>query len=328
MPDSPDQEIDEEEGVIIPVGLPNEILLHIAEAVAPNGGRKAGVLRLVNRKFARLARKGTGPAARTTSMRYGVVRGTADARVLTAIRNMGQLKRLHIVGEVGWAPPVLARYKAFRKVVDLHLERVNLSKQTAVCPWANTAGADTLFLVHILNWVGAAPLEALTLPVVPPFLTVPEHELISLPNLKELLLDAPRIPVAPPTSPLHERFRDLMIDESISFHQLIAFLNMTTLPLLEVVRLRGWVDGSGAATLALPPPQSHIPPVRPLSSAGSTPVSFIPRAESACFLLLLDVLRKKGVNELRIENSVGHPSGNARCIFTSSNDKPWEWRIV
>lgn len=105
------------------LSLPNELLEHIARAVAPNGGRRAGTLRLVCRHLDRivtpitwsslhlapvaaiqrtvigaLTRDRDGCAASVQSVRCDLAAGTVDA--CTALfASLPHLSRLHVFGE-------------------------------------------------------------------------------------------------------------------------------------------------------------------------------------------------------------------------------------
>ncbi|KAL8281516.1 hypothetical protein RQP46_006200 [Phenoliferia psychrophenolica] len=89
---------------------------------------------------------------------------------------------------------------------------------------------------------------------------------------------------------------------------LAKFLRKAKLPALRTLKLRGWVDASGAATLAS---------MTMGDLAGEHPLVHS----------LLGVLKGIGANELRLANSSGHADANAHGVF-SCVDGEWVSRVA
>ncbi|KAL8278085.1 hypothetical protein RQP46_009545 [Phenoliferia psychrophenolica] len=147
-----------------------------------------------------------------------------------------------------------------------------------------------------LPWVGTSPLPELSLPIHNTFNIRPRaFERLRMPNLRKLSLSTD------PTVDLADR-SDLLT--SLTFPSLSTFLTPETFPGLKTLRLVGWLDKSGIATLATLPPSQLV--VRHLYVFG-----------------LLGLLKFLGAVELILENSEGHPDEEEICVFEREEEGEW-----
>ncbi|KAL8283410.1 hypothetical protein RQP46_005820 [Phenoliferia psychrophenolica] len=350
------------------LSLPNELLVKIARVVAPDGGRKAGNLRLVCRHLGdvvapvtwasivlptdadgldelgdELLHNRTGHTSLVNSVRYNKP-AFQPRGIVQALKALPSLRRLHLAGtsegQEGLFVPKHGLLKGLKRIQNLQLDYVDLDNLFDIASWAPSVstlshfrcanahlpfrdsanqiqgnlefevrtkpflfkltGATKLFkhsppndpaaplIVQILNWVARGPLTTLALPVFGTFFANDALSNLSLPRVQTLVLDA---------------------DSISNYTQLARFLTLASLPILSTLHLRGWFEGTGASKLA------------------QIVTEDLP-AEAPLIYLLLGVLRKTAVVELRLENSVDHAESDVQCIFSRDGSGEWESRLA
>ncbi|KAL8278038.1 hypothetical protein RQP46_009498 [Phenoliferia psychrophenolica] len=280
---------------------------------------------------------------RDPALHAGYTDGVVDTGRIIKDKDVDGLQAFTSTDNFTWHGDLLgSRYNLFNRMglIDALAQRttpfsVTVKDATELFAMGTPWQGETAF--RILNRVGTGELHRLTLPVFRTFYTTwcPWWDYLSLPKLTELMLD-----VAPPKNggvgsrDFLAMVHDWTVDESPNYKQLMLFLDKASLPNLSTLRLRGWVDGTGAATVGLtpapPPPSAPSAPRHTRNYMGSNPpAGYVPAAESPLIESLLDRLRRMHVSELRLENSRGHPEGDFGCIFSyQATTSTWDSRVV
>ncbi|KAL8283380.1 hypothetical protein RQP46_005790 [Phenoliferia psychrophenolica] len=285
--------------------LPNELLIRIAREVAPDGGRKAGNLRLVCGRLGgvlatvtwasivlptdlagldeigdELLNNRTGHNSLVISVRYN--KPAFQPRVIVqALKALSSLRRLHLAGTL--ADGGLFDFGGRKEPFSFELTGAT-KLFTHSLP--NDPGAPVI--VRILNWVALGPLSTLTLPVFGTFFANDVLATLSLPRVKTLVLDVDPTSLATPVQDL------LPSGDSLNnYAQLVRFLKLASTPSLSTLHLRGWFDRTGVVGI------------------GNTPIHDLP-ADSPLIFSLLGFLRTTTVVELRLENSLGHEESDVQ----------------
>ncbi|KAL8283405.1 hypothetical protein RQP46_005815 [Phenoliferia psychrophenolica] len=301
------------------LSLPNELLVKIARHVAPDGGRKAGNLRLVCRHLGRVVAPVTwasivlptdldeldeiGDELLTDCTGHNSLIIDITDFTIIALVACGQARRVHL--DADFIVPGIIEH-----LMDIH----RFGSPTKPCAF-ELVGATKLFMdsppndpatpliVRILNWVALGLLTTLTLPVFGTFYTSDALASLSLPRVQILVLDVDQ-------SSLHILDPDLFesTDSISNYTQLVRFLKLASLPSLSTLSLRHWISPSNISTFA------------------RTPIHDLP-AESPLIFGLLGFLRTTTVMELRLENSTG-ADGDVQCIFSREMNGEWSSRLA
>ncbi|KAL8281031.1 hypothetical protein RQP46_006710 [Phenoliferia psychrophenolica] len=185
--------------------------------------------------------------------------------------------------------------------IDDYMSRHSLATRTTEFSIELT-GARTLLknndypsnIIRILNWAAIGPLRRLTLPIFTPISANPIFGALDLPNLRDLILAVEHPP---------------------------AKTRGKTAAVLEVLTLRGWFDTCGASALAFKDEGiSHrkLPLIRDLLAFLKDPFP-----EEA-----LPKTKALAIQELRLENSIGHRSACTACVFYLDATGEWDSRIM
>ncbi|KAL8287541.1 hypothetical protein RQP46_003399 [Phenoliferia psychrophenolica] len=155
--------------------------------------------------------------------------------------------------------------------------------------------------VKLLNWIGAANLKELSVPVS---LALTKHAALRhlvLPSLETLELTSTR---SPTTLPVSDRLKE------VTYPTLVAFLSATSLPRLSRVLVSGLFDKTSTEKLA----------GKSIRSLAGSHVHLHG---------LLDVLLDTNLVELRFANSDGHFETAVQCLFEREKDEErWTPRRV
>ncbi|KAL8283413.1 hypothetical protein RQP46_005823 [Phenoliferia psychrophenolica] len=307
------------------LSLPDELLIKIARDVAPDGGRKAGNLRLVCRHLSGvlapvtwasivlpsgaealdiIASELVSNTTQSTSCIKSIRYNKPDEQlrlVVSAIKALPSLRRLHLAGtsedDEGLFVPEHGDFEG--RTEPFSFELAGATKLFKESPPNDPA---VPFIVQILNWIAHGPLTTLTLPVFDAFFANDALSNLSLPRVQTLVLDVDPWSLDTPS-------RDLIsLADSSNYAQLVRFLTLASLPTLATLHLRGWLEATGA------------------SSLSSLPVDALP-TEAPLIYLLLGVLRKTTIVELRLENSISHAESDVQCIFSREGNGEWKSRL-
>ncbi|KAL8276522.1 hypothetical protein RQP46_011070 [Phenoliferia psychrophenolica] len=188
----------------------------------------------------------------------------------------------------------------------------------------------------VLNWAGTGPLTTLTLPISKrPLLAARDAtlRLLALPNLRELILAVmPMLPcpLTSPDKPVTYMDYHPILTNPVRQDQLIHFLESITVPILNVLCLRGWANHSGVSIFSLPPTAPVVLALPPQegSSLSDAPAMDDSKMKNPFIVKLLAQLRTMGVRKLRLENSVDHPDAGTCCVFSRKGDAEWVSEIV
>ncbi|KAL8283414.1 hypothetical protein RQP46_005824 [Phenoliferia psychrophenolica] len=303
------------------LSLPNEILVKIARDVAPDGGRKAGNFRLVCRHLGgvlapvtwasivlpadldgldeigdELLNNRTGHNSLIKSLRYN--KPAFQPRfIVQALKALPSLRRLHLAGT---SEDREGLFEFARRTEPFSFKLAGATKLFKLSPTNDPAAAH---IVQILDWFALGPLTTLSLPVFGTFFANDALSNLSLPRVQTLVLDVDPTSLATPS-------RDLIsLADSRNYSQLVRFLTLASLPTLSILHLRGWIESTGASTLAHIPINTLIP-------------------QAPLIHLLLGFLRTTTVKELRLENSIVHPESDVQCIFVKDGAGDWESRLA
>ncbi|KAL8283397.1 hypothetical protein RQP46_005807 [Phenoliferia psychrophenolica] len=298
------------------LSLPTELLIKIARDVAPQGGRKAGNLRLVCRHLGRviapitwasivlptdlegldeigdvLLNDRTGHRSYITSVRYNKPRKQLR-KIVAALKALPALRRLHLAGTTS------------NELFDFgsRTEPFSLKLAGATKLFANSPPNDpaVTLVVRILNWVSLGPLNTLNLSVFEAFFANDALANLSLPRVRELVLE-----VDADKEQLFGTVDSAMIRNC---EQLVRFLKIASHPSLSTLRLRSWFSVSKITNLGLSPP-CVLPAESPLVG-------------------VLDFLRTTTVMELRMESSIGETEVEVQCIFSREVGGEWSSRLA
>ncbi|KAK4701122.1 hypothetical protein P7C70_g5115, partial [Phenoliferia sp. Uapishka_3] len=143
------------------------------------------------------------------------------------------------------------------------------------------------YMSTFLGYIGKSPLPKLSLPVFKSFDVNSVLLTLRLPKIKYLSLS---------TSPFAAFLLAPDFLTSAIYSSLSTFLTSSIFPALLTLHLTGWLDTTDIVTLATIPPSDL--------------------AISYNYVFgLLGILRVLGARNLVLENSNGHPSGDAKCHF-------------
>ncbi|KAL8283328.1 hypothetical protein RQP46_005738 [Phenoliferia psychrophenolica] len=275
------------------LSLPNELLVRIAREVAPDGGRKAGNLRLVCRHLGRVV----APVA------WASVVLPSDADALDELAAELPDKQLRVVVSAIKALPSLQRRLNETDKISARTEPFSLQLAGATKLFTSAAAPGdpgAPLIVRVLNWIAVAPLTTLILSVYGTFYANDALANLILPQVQTLVLDVEPNSLSTPK-------KDLLIpaDSMSNYTQLARFLELASIPSLSTLHLRGWLEATGVTDL------------------GQTLIDDLP-AKAPLVYVLLGVLRRTTVMELRLENSSKHAEPDvhheAFKLFDKAND--------
>lgn len=176
---------------------------------------------------------------------------------------------------------------------------------------------DTVsFVVQVIGAERMTTVRELSLPVLTAFDVNDAFTTLHAPNVSTLLPYPPATnrlsSVRPPFLPLRPSHNSrLAIPASQEIlPSVVQLLTKESFPILNTLRLRGWLDAADFSALAL---------------AAASPRSFA--REYLVLFDLLGFLCAVELTELRLEYSEGHSNEEVQCIFRSEGVVGAEWEV-
>ncbi|KAL8283365.1 hypothetical protein RQP46_005775 [Phenoliferia psychrophenolica] len=345
------------------LSLPNELLVKIARDVAPDGGRKAGYLRIVCRHLGRvvapvswasivlptdldgldkiadeLTHNRTGHTSFITSVRYN----RPDHQLLfvaSALKALPSLRRLHLAGTdasmKGLFVPMHDLLGTWASLETLQLDYVDLKSSQNLNAWAPNVTSLSIDFFSArkepfsLYLAGATKLFKDSPPNDP-----------AAPLIVRLLNWVSSGPLETLSLPVIGTFfaNDALATLSLPRVQtLVLDVDPTSLatPSRDLMAL---ADSSNYAQLARFLTIASLPILSTLHLRGwieATGASTLSESsietlttKAPLIYLLLGFLRTTTVKELRLENSIGHAESDVQCIFSREGSGEWKSRLA